>query len=132
MPTLKQMNCAVEWDNTKVPFKEYGVQYGDGIVECFIAIPGAPVAFTVHLQSKGYIAPGLAMFIYMDGIYQCNRNRFNLKLPDGNIPNKLTEVDFRVRQKEERRGEGGWIGRSWRFENLRIGCIPRVSCHRMS
>src|SRR6266536_1346213 len=108
MPTLNRINCTVEWDNTKVPFKEYGIKYGDGVVDCFIAIPEAPVGFAIHLQSSGYIAPGLAMFVYMDGIYQCNRNRFNLRLPSSDIPRKLIEVDFRVRQKEEHQTEGGW------------------------
>jgi hypothetical protein len=121
MPTLKQLDCIVEWDSSKVPFKEYGVSYCDGVVVCHIVVPQGRVPFSIHLTSHGYIAPGIAMYVYMDGIYQCNRNRFNLVIPDDSTPCKQFEVDFRVRQKEERRGDGDWIGRSWRFEDLGIG-----------
>ncbi|KAK2878127.1 hypothetical protein FQN49_001126 [Arthroderma sp. PD_2] len=122
MPTLKQLTCRVEWANCSVPFKEYGVAYGDGSVECFIPIQPASTPFSIRLTSSGYIAPGLAMFVYMDGIYQCNRNRVNLisKKKTGNGKKTARDVDFCVRQKEERLLDGTWIGRPWRFEPLQI------------
>ncbi|KAK2741061.1 hypothetical protein FQN57_005801 [Myotisia sp. PD_48] len=106
MPTLKQLSCHIEWANPSVPFKEYGITYGDGLVECFISIPAVSIPFSIHLQANGYIAPGLAMFVYMDGVYQCNRNRDNILLPSRSKKQKpatkSSNISFRVRQREER------------------------------
>lgn len=121
MPTLKQLTCTIEWAGSGVPLKEYSTAYSDGFVQTYVAIPPVSTAFNVHLKSNGYIAPGLAMFVYMDGVYQCNRNRRNLRIPDGTMPRKCTEVDFRVRQKEEKREDGSFLGKEWRFEKLNIG-----------
>ncbi len=57
----------------------------------------------------------------MDGVYQCNRNRHNLEIPDENSPQKKTEVDFIVRQKEELLWDGTFEGKQWRFEKVKIG-----------
>lgn len=123
MPTLKQLTCNIEWANAPVPFKEFGTTYGDGVVESYIAIPDSPTPFAIRLQSHGYIAPGLAMFVFVDGVYQCNRNRDNLNhsLDPGANVTEMSEVVFRVRQKEEQLPDGTWIGKPWRFEPLRIG-----------
>ncbi|EKG22160.1 Zinc finger ZZ-type protein [Macrophomina phaseolina MS6] len=118
MPTLKQLTCQVERETSPEPLKEYSTNYGDGVVETFLAIPDAPAAFTIHLTSSGYIAPGLAMFVYIDGVYQCNRNRKGLVAPDDTVPPDFYEVDFRVRQKEEPIGSGRFLSRPWRFEDL--------------
>lgn len=124
MPSLKQLRCEIEWGNTKTPFPEYGTTYGDGVVETYIAIPDHPQPFAVHLTSKSYIAEGLAMFVFMDGDYQCNRNRLNLKPPAPGTPRNFTEVDFRVRQKEKPLGDGSYLGRGWRFDKHNIGKLP--------
>lgn len=122
MPTLKQLTCSVDLSPTNVSLREHDTTYGDGFVETYVAIPSEPSGFNIHFTSSGYIAPGLAMFVYMDGVYQCNRNRRNLIVPDGLSPGAHTEVDFRVRQKEEKAGAPGkFIGREWRFEKLNIG-----------
>lgn len=63
------------------------------------------------------------MFVFVDGVYQCNRNRDNLSYsldPGANVT-EMSEVVFRVRQKEEQLPDGTWIGKPWRFEPLRIG-----------
>lgn len=57
----------------------------------------------------------------MDGVYQCNRNRRNLEIPDGNTSRKKTEVNFVVRQKEELLWDGTFEGKQWRFEKVMIG-----------
>ena len=57
----------------------------------------------------------------MDGVYQCNRNRHNLEIPDEDTPRKKTEVDFIVRQKEELLWDGTFEGKQWRFEKVKIG-----------
>ena len=56
MPTLKQITCTVEWTGANTPLKEYQTTYGDGYVQTFIAVPSVSTPFSVHLQSKGYIA----------------------------------------------------------------------------
>ena len=129
MPTLKQLTCTLEWTPTNTPIPEHGTAYADGYVSTYIAIPAshAPTPFSVHLISNGYIAPGLAMFVFMDGVYQCNRNRCGLAAVEeqaggerGRRRRKM-EVDFRVRQKEVGRGEGEFEGRAWRFERVKVG-----------
>ena len=61
------------------------------------------------------------MFVYIDGEYQCNRNRHSLKVPAKAVSRRQTEVSFRVRQKEERRWDGTFEGKQWRFERVKIG-----------
>lgn len=114
--------------------------YGDGYVQTFVAVPSFSTPFSVHLQSKGYIAreyrrihpkeylmdpdiplAGLAMFVYMDGEYQCNRNRQNLKIPNETTTPRQTEIDFRVRQKEEVQPDGTFAGSQWKFRELNVG-----------
>jgi len=131
MPTLKQLTCTIEWAGSQVALKEYSTAYSDGFVQTYVAIPPASTTFSVHLKSNGYIAPGLAMFVYMDGKYQCNRNRRNLRVPDGTMSRRLTEIDFRVRQKEEKLEDGSYLGKEWRFEKLNTGnCLSLKQRYR--
>ncbi|KAI9819458.1 MAG: hypothetical protein M1827_006906 [Pycnora praestabilis] len=120
MPTLKQLTCTIEWAGSEVSLQEHATAYSDGFVQTYVAIPPASTAFTVHLTSSGYIAPGIAMFIYMDGIYQCNRNRRGLKMPRAGTRKNETEINLRVRQKEEKQENGTWLGKEWRFEKLNV------------
>ncbi|KAL9592496.1 MAG: hypothetical protein Q9179_006657 [Wetmoreana sp. 5 TL-2023] len=117
MPTLKQLSCHVEWSASglSLPLQEYGTAYSDGLVETYIAIPPISTPFSIRLQSDGYIAPGLSMFVYIDGEYQCNRGRNNLKIPTGTTLKNQTNVDFVVRQKEEVVSGGQFLGRQWMF-----------------
>ena len=121
MPSLKSLICHVEWSYTGTPLPEYMTTYNDGHVSTYIAVPPTSTPFTIHLRSDGFIAAGLAMFVYIDGIYQCNRNRLNLRAPSQDIPRSATEVSFRVRQKEESKGESHFEGKAWRFEKAMIG-----------
>ena len=57
----------------------------------------------------------------MDGVYQCNRNRRNLEIPDEFTSRKKTEVNFIVRQKEELLWDGTFEGKQWSFDNVKIG-----------
>ncbi|KAF2705379.1 hypothetical protein K504DRAFT_494267 [Pleomassaria siparia CBS 279.74] len=119
MPSLKGLTCSIEPAHTKEPLQEYGTIYNDGFVETFVAVPSDPKPFTVHLKSTQYIASGLAMYVFIDGVYQCNRNRQGLK--SCNPPDtRRSLVDFRVRQKEEKRHDGTTIARDWMFEKLQI------------
>ena len=116
MPSLRQLECQIEWANTGTAFEECGTAYGDGVVETYIVIPSSPQTFSIRVTSKGYIYDGLAVLVFMDGEYQCNRNRLNLKPRKKGLPKSVTEIDFRVRQKEKPVGDGSFIGREWRFD----------------
>ncbi|KIX05479.1 uncharacterized protein Z518_06351 [Rhinocladiella mackenziei CBS 650.93] len=120
MPALKDLVCQVLWADTGSPFPEYGTQYGDGVVESYIAIPNHPQPFTIQLTSRKFIFEGLSMIVFIDGSYQCNRNRVNLKPPKEGVPRNRTEIDFVVRQKEKVIGDGTYMGREWRFDDYNI------------
>lgn len=118
MPTLKQLACTLEKEPSRTPLTEYGTSYSDGFVETHVAVPDERTGFGIHLHSHGYIAPGLAMFVYIDGVYQCNRHRHSLLVPDGTITPEFYEVDFHVFQQEEKVGKGKFLGRAWSFNTL--------------
>lgn len=63
------------------------------------------------------------MFVWMDGDYQCNRNRVDLAIPslDGTSNPGQTEINFRVRQKEIKQPDGTFCGQQWKFRELNIG-----------
>ncbi|KAH7123782.1 hypothetical protein B0J11DRAFT_529874 [Dendryphion nanum] len=125
MPSLKDLVCSVELAPGR-DLKEYMSTYGDGFVETFIAVPDDSKTFAVHLNSTKYISEGLAMYVFIDGIYQCNRNRIGLedRRKSGKPLDSRTIVDFRVRQKEEKQNDGTMIARGWKFEKLNIGMKP--------
>jgi hypothetical protein len=116
MPTLKNINCSIELSESQRTLQEFGTTYGDGFVETFVAVPSKSQSFSVHLTSNKFIAPGISMYVFVDGIYQCNRNRQDLKLGKGSEGRSV--VDFRVRQKEEKQRDGSMIAREWKFERL--------------
>ncbi|MCJ1405023.1 hypothetical protein MMC11_008249 [Xylographa trunciseda] len=62
----------------------------------------------------------------MDGEYQCNRNRHNLRIPDGSNTRKYTEVNFQVRQREIMLSDGSMWGKPWRFEKIGTGDISNA------
>ncbi|KAF2847910.1 hypothetical protein T440DRAFT_537824 [Plenodomus tracheiphilus IPT5] len=116
MPSLKDLNCSIELSNSQQTLQEFGTTYGDGFVETFVPVPSISQSFSVHLTSNKFIAPGIAMYVFIDGVYQCNRNRQDLKLRKTSGSRSL--VDFRVRQKEEKQKDGSMIAREWKFEKL--------------
>lgn len=118
---MKQISCSIELGPSNVKLPEYGTIVRDGYVETFVAVPDANIPFTLHIKTTGYIAPGLAIFVYMDGDYQCNRNRTNLKFPAEGLPKKEYEAEFRLRQKEEKTGDGKFVAREWSFARLDRG-----------
>lgn len=116
MPTLKDLNCSIELSGSHRALEEFGTTYNDGCVETFVAVPSKPESFSIHLTSDRFIAPGISMYVFVDGVYQCNRNRQDLKLRKGS--DKHSVVDFRVRQKEEKQKDGSMIAREWKFDKL--------------
>lgn len=119
MPSLKDLHCSIELPDHENQLREFGTAYGDGSVETFLAVPDRAQPFAIRLTSTKFIATGLAMYVFIDGVYQCNRNRQNLKLR--NPPDRKALVEFVVRQKEERQDDGTMISRNWNFEKLNIG-----------
>ncbi|KAF9736183.1 hypothetical protein PMIN04_004114 [Paraphaeosphaeria minitans] len=126
MPSLKDLHCFIELLHGKTRLLEFGTTYGDGCVETFVAVAEQPQAFAISLSSSEFIAPGLAMYVFIDGVYQCNRNRQNLKLRKP--PNRESLVNFVVRQKEERQDDGTMIARDWNFEKLDIANEALEAC----
>lgn len=114
MPTLKQITCSVVVGGGEVKINEYGHIYNDGAVECFIPVPGNEASFHIHLYSTGYIAPGIAVFVYIDGKYQCNRNK-------PSTAQRNHRIDLQLRQKEDKLHTGDFVGRGWSFTDLKRG-----------
>jgi len=122
MPTLKQITCSIECGPSKIKLREHQVTWKDGAVSSYLAVPSQHKDFSIHVTSEGYIAPGLAIFVFIDGFLQCNRNRTGLVFPESGTKADQTEIDFRVSQKEEKFfDDGTWIARPWTFADLNIG-----------
>ena len=126
MPSLKQLSCTIQWADTGAPFPEYATVYGDGVVETYIVVPSAPQPFSIRLTSKGYISEGLAIVVFIDGNYHCNRNRLSLLPHKKGMALNHTEIDIVLRQKEKSMGEGVYMGREWRFDKHNIGAKTLV------
>jgi hypothetical protein len=121
MPTLKQISCSLELGSTNTKLKEYKHTYLDGGCEVYVAVPDTDIPFHIRVTSTGYIAPGLAAYVFIDGRYQCNRNRQGLSLPTDDTSPADYEVDFKLRQKEENTVGGLFVAREWSFAQLRAG-----------
>lgn len=121
MPTLKQISCGIELGPGNIRLREYGHKVTDGAVESYIVAPETDIPFHLHITSEGYIAPGLAAYVFIDGEYQCNRNRLRLKCPEYGVSQDQYEIDFNLRQKEEKTTQGTFIAREWTFTPLAIG-----------
>ncbi|KAL2431471.1 hypothetical protein ABEF95_009452 [Exophiala dermatitidis] len=124
MPVLKDLVCQVLWAETASAFPEYGTQYGDGVVETYIAIPNHPQPFSIRLASRKFIYEGLAVLVFIDGEYQCNRNRVNLRPAKKDASAGPTLVDLVMKQKEKPIGDGSYVGREWRFDDYNF--IPEL------
>lgn len=132
MPSLKQIECSIELGTSHTKLHEYGAQYSDGHVEVYIAVPDTDVPFTIRIRTKGYIAPGISFFVFMDGKYQCNRNKVGAKIPAPGVLPQEYEMEFRLRQKEEKTDVGGFVGREWSFAKLDTGKLQPTSLPSLS
>ncbi|KAK8243903.1 hypothetical protein HDK90DRAFT_546293 [Phyllosticta capitalensis] len=129
MPRLKDIKCSIELPPENEPLPEYHSVYTDGLVETYVAIPQEPRAFNIHVTSEGFIARGLAVFVFIDGVYQCMRFRGDLVEEDYGSQPQDTEVDFRFRQKEEKVKDDRFIAREWRFDKLNVAATD-AKAHR--
>jgi hypothetical protein len=126
MPSYGLLDCGIELGKSSLRLREYGTKYHDRTVETYVAIPSQPTPFSIHLNSHGYIAPGLSLFVYIDGIYQTNRSKRGLLPPTPDAPN-AADVEFRLSNKEDILKDGHVISRGWWFEKLNIGTLPPSS-----
>lgn len=114
MPTHGLLSCVVETGETNTRLREYGTTYFNRTVETYVAIPGKPTPFSIRLSTNSYVAPGLSIWVYIDGVYQTNRNK------RGAVPSD-SKLEFHLGQKEDLLRDGRVIARGWWFEKLNIG-----------
>jgi hypothetical protein len=111
MPSIKGIQCSIELEGSNLCLREYETLWVEDAVECYVAIPNAPTNFTLHLSA----------FVYIDGVFQCNRYKRGLlpRARDGSL--EKSKVDLRFKQKEEPLQGGRMLAHPWRFERLNIG-----------
>jgi hypothetical protein len=117
------IDCSIEINGPSTKLAEYNRRYADHAVKMYVAVPSTDAPFRVHIITNGDVAPGIAAFVYIDGRYQCNRNRMASSSGDG-------KIELILRQKEEKTTHGCFVGRDWRFTNLGKGefCCKHMRC----
>lgn len=123
MVKFNSLKCTLEVGQPPSPLSEYGTVYGDGVVETYAALPTSPGTFSVCLTASDPLVSGLAMFVFVDGVFHCNRNYVSL------TSDTIDKVEFRVRQKEERFEASRSISREWSFEAVNAGKRLVVTIH---
>ncbi|KAM0718506.1 hypothetical protein Q7P37_005576 [Cladosporium fusiforme] len=127
MPTLGHLSCNILLPPTDTPLPTYKHKYLDSSVSAYVPVPNIPIlhaapSFNIQLRSNAWIAPGLAAFVYIDGVYHCNRSK---RAPDIGTPGG-SGVEIRLRQREDKmagpRGQssGDFVGREWRWVELGV------------
>lgn len=132
MPTLNNLDCTILLPPTSTPLPEYRRRYLDSSVSAYIPVPvpALPAAqpFAIRLRADNWVAPGLAAFVFIDGIYHANRSkRAPLLGSEGG-----SAVEILLRQKEEKVAgaeQGMFVGREWRFGGLDVGMSTRQFPH---
>ncbi|GAM84193.1 hypothetical protein ANO11243_021860 [Dothideomycetidae sp. 11243] len=130
MPDLNCMRCTIEIGPNHEAVQELGVSYSNQRVQCYVGVPNTDVAFCIRFETSSYISPGLAVFVFIDGQYQANRNftRPPLQLVSSSTVNH--KIDECIRQKEEFRTKSDlMIGRAWHFSKIKTftsGDVPHV------
>lgn len=121
------MGCYIEAGLNQQRRAEFATTYGDRTVGCYICAPPDDLAFCVHFTADTSLGPGLAIFVFIDGQYQANRNVTGLGNTATAAPS--SKMDLRIRQKEETASNGSFMtGREWRFSTLPTGgcqCLPQ-------
>jgi hypothetical protein len=141
MPSLKDLTCYVECNHggTRQRLREFATTYGDNAVEAFVAIPNEPMPFVIRLQNTAFIYAGLAVHVYIDGVFQCSRIKVGMEDDPKDAPK--FQKRFALKGKEtnlsDDRGARRSIDRPWVFEKLRLGTSshfsygsPLLSCSR--
>lgn len=134
MPKLGALTASILLPPTDAKLPEYKRVYRDSSVSCFVPVPNIPIlhsapSFGVEVKSDSWIAPGISVFVFIDGVYQCNRNKRTP--PQGSEGG--SGMSIRLRQKEEKYGTGSgqqpavsradFVARNWKWVELDIGTL---------
>lgn len=123
MPELNGMQCRVEIGPHSEPLLEQCAVYSDRSVGCLVCIPCHDIAFNIHLSADLSIAPGLAIFVFIDGHYQANRNITGLAGAE-DLDHTTSQIHMRLRQKEEVAAHNAsLVGREWCFSRIKTGAL---------
>lgn len=126
------MTCWLEAGPLLTRQREYDTEYKDNTVECFVSIPDADTLmsqptpsliqlpraseFRVRLVVDRYTAPGLAVFLRIDGVVVGNKNK------NGFTIEKFGGKGFTFEKNEKVISGGEFIsGTPLDFGNLQIG-----------
>jgi len=123
MPSLGTLECHVELAETGLQLNEYDTFWASNAVECYIIIPNQPSPFQIRLSATGYFSPSLSAFVYIDGVFQCNRFKRGLLPPTNGSNLEESRVDFKFKSKDYTLQGGRMISHPWRFEKLNIGVL---------
>jgi hypothetical protein len=115
MPHHSLLSCFIEIGESTTRLREYGTTYHDRTCETYVAIPSKATPFSIRLTTNSYVAPGLAVYVFIDSVYQTNRNRRGATIENGK------QLEFHLGMKEDLLRDGRVIARGWWFEKLNIG-----------
>ena len=121
MPSLGSLSCHVILANRNHTFREYGTTYYDSAVETYIAVPSNRMQFHVSLKADGYIAPGLAALVFIDGKYQTNRNQ------RGFLATSKTKFKLLFTGGEHFEVDEAFVKTAWWFDNVNFGKLHGIS-----
>ncbi|KAF4552295.1 Protein phosphatase PP2A regulatory subunit B [Elsinoe fawcettii] len=121
MPELSGIKCTVELGANNQVLDEFHTTYGNQRVGCYLCVPDNDQPFSIHVTTTSFVHTGIAVFAFMDGQYQANRNKTGIPSTiAGTDVDRKGQVDIRLRQKEEADASGKFIiGREWRFSTLK-------------
>lgn len=124
MPTCNKITCTILLPPTDTPVPEYKRRYLDSSVSVYVPVPDIPIlkaapSFNIDLWTDDYIAPGLAVFVFIDGLYQANRSK--LVPPLGSQGGSGVRMTLRQKEEKVAGGEGSFVGREWRWVQLGTG-----------
>ena len=114
MPHHSLLSCFVEIGESTTRLREYGTTYQDRTCETYVAIPSKPTPFSIRLMTESYVAPGIAVYVFIDGVYQTNRNKRG-------ATHEKPKLEFHLGMKEDLLKDGRVIARAWMFEKMNIG-----------
>jgi len=123
MPALGSLECYVELAESGFRLNEYDTFWASNAVECYIAIPNQPSPFQIRLSATGYFSPSLAAYVFIDGVFQCNRFKRGLLPPTNGSKLEDSRVDFNFKSKDYTLQGGRMISHPWRFEKLNVGVL---------
>jgi hypothetical protein len=121
MPALGHLECHLELEPGGIQFDEYRIQYSNSAVKSYVVVPGHSSTFSIVLNVEGYIAPGLSVYVFMDGVFQVSKN----KATGGR--NAKKGIQLRFSQREQHITNERVIARDWRFEKFNVGMSLDIS-----